>query len=365
MTEFCFFSPAACARILHYFTLDLSQRLLPSLLPCALLLSGFAASAQQKFHTPAEIYDLVSHAKMAYSVGPLIAPVRWPVGSILNNEYFLDKKEERKVLRTFSETETEDEKKLRQKAEGLLAQHNPDYEGARKLLAKLLKTNPHHAEVLTLIGYSYTEEGTENLALESYLKALEANPNDYFAHWMVAEIYLGQGKVPEARKHITRAHLLNRNSPRLFLKFKDVCFLDKTLYEDWTFEPQYKLTETPEGLGVDAAGVWLVYALYKAVWKYEKGYKEEMLRDNVSDPIILEELECIMGLYLAHQSLEAAEQKQYPEIVALARAVSIGLLEEFVLYEVVLPSEPLLAQYLDETWFERIDAYLRQVRCRR
>jgi hypothetical protein len=42
-----------------------------------------------------------------------------------------------------------------------------------------------------------------------------------------------------------------------------------------------------------------------------------------------------------------------------------GDAEEFVLYEVVLPSEPLLAQYLDETWFERIDAYLRQVRCRR
>ena len=46
-------------------------------------------------------------------------------------------------------------------------------------------------------------------------KAIELNPIDYLAYWLMAEIYLKNNNIDTGIYKITLAHIYNRNHPRL------------------------------------------------------------------------------------------------------------------------------------------------------
>lgn len=319
--------------------------------------------AQIQFHTPSEILTLLQTSKVGYEVGPLIIPIKSTDGPVLGNGYYVEKKDNLQFIKSYAENETEEIKKLRLKANDMLNRENADYKAIQKLLEKVLKLNPQHGEVMTQLGLTYFEMGEEDIARQWYEKAIHINPQDYYAHWQLAEALLYSGNVEEAKREIAIAHILNRNLPRLFLKMKDVFFISKTPYADWQFLPQYQISEPDNTrVAIDASGIWLTYALYKAVWKYEPNYAASMVNGAGQDLSQLEEMESLLGLYLTYATYTPQEGEVYPELDALGKAIENEMLEEYIMYEIILPRQPIYANYLDEAFMDRILKYLYTVR---
>ena len=66
------------------------------------------------------------------------------------------------------------------------------------LYAHTLRVNPRSLAAHSIFGYDYARRGQPDKAMESYQRALEANPGDPRVLFNVGNLYLGQGKPAEA-----------------------------------------------------------------------------------------------------------------------------------------------------------------------
>jgi tetratricopeptide (TPR) repeat protein len=224
-----------------------------------------------------------------------------------------------------------------------------DYQSALKLYREMLKLDPQYYCVLTLIGDAWYMMEEYDSAVVAFQRAIEYNYINYQSHWFLADTYWKLGEKEKAVKELTIAHVLNRNHSTL----KEVLMERREdigrPWKDWEFKPQYILEKIGDSVRVAAKESWLGYALAKALWKYEPGYRQKMSQDasNSSQWSTLEEKEALF------QCMAFPEQHE-----TLMRILNSGYASEFLYYEIMATRYPATVLMMPEPVSDRLIEYI-------
>ncbi|MCA0445064.1 MAG: tetratricopeptide repeat protein [Bacteroidetes bacterium] len=226
---------------------------------------------------------------------------------------------------------------------------------------KTLETDSSLSFVLTYIGQVYLEKDNTEEAIKFFKKAIEQNQIDYMAHWFLADAYFLSGNYKDAADEIVFAWILNRNNPRI----KTALFriLEKAGYSalDFDFCPQVALERVDEGtINMKMTSSWMFYAMVKAVWAYEPGYRESK-GVSAGSFSTTEEKEALLGL-IAGIEKDKETINKYPLFKKVTEAVNGGRTIEFILFEILLPENPAAAGNLPDNILFEIRNYILQVR---
>lgn len=327
-----------------------------------ILLTGiisFFSTQAQDISSPADIIKIMEKSEVSYGIEELKKPIECKdqSGNVLTNDYY------RVVNGKTFETKKYELKKEAEpsfaKAEKFFAENNPD--SAKFYYEKTFAIDPGYYKVLTYIGQTYEQKGDSEKAIETYKKAIEKNYIDYMAHWFLATIYLAKGRVEEAASEITIAQILNRNNTRIQSDAKLIYAKAKINTTDWCFAPQCDISSAGnKKVTIAYETNWLGYAMAKAVWNYEPGYKKSKgVEENSYSS--REERECLVNLYIGIKANKAKLNK-HPELKTLDKAVDEKMLDEYMTYDVMLPKNPSIAFQLSEDVILGIKNYVLKVR---
>lgn len=309
----------------------------------------------QDIHTPAEIMKIMDKSKITYEIHVLDKKVDAPDRSNnLNYNIYYRKKVDKGL--GFYEYELSDTlRTLLKKAEDDF--QNRQYEDARNMYLKILKTDSNYFQVMTYIGQTYGIEKNWEKAIEWYQNTIQKNYIDYMAHWFLADAYKETGQLDKALDEILTAHILNRNNPRIKKALFEIYDSKDLLFDDWQFTPQCKIDSiSKKKIQIETEVNWIPYAITKAIWMYEPGYKKSMGMEKQSYSTT-EELESLMGLYALVTRDEEIVQN-HPEFKGLKLAVDNKLLNEYIMYEIFLPQYPYVAYQMDEKFIQEIKEYI-------
>ena len=132
---------------------------------------------------------------------------------------------------------------------------------------------------------------------------------------------------------------------------------------EWVFNPQVEVIKTDSGINVKYNDVWLGYAIAKALWQFEPGYKENMGIKKDADINFNQDAEkeaLISVLIMA----ENEKKKKLPESInALQKATKNKMYQEYLFYEIWLPKRPDIALQLPDKFIKEISDYVLKIRC--
>ena len=320
--------------------------------------------AQNRLSTPLEILTYMKSSALEYKVEQLRGKLENPLLIVLPNDGYVEEKDGKEYSFSYKDKRTSEAQKYVNQAQALLATEKTAGKKARKLLEKALAIDTSDAQLYALIGESFFDEKDYKKSEKFLRQAIHLNPVDYRAHWLLGEIFLQENQNDSALHYIRLAHLRNRNMPRLTLRMKEVSELcGKPFNTNWVFQPLYKnYKEGDSTIIIAADGIWLTYAMYHAVWKYEPGYLHIKSNQQVSDYLYHQEMEAMMGTYLTYSNLQDADKTPYPSLKAFEIALDHDLLEAYIFYEILLVERPTLAHYLTEEFTEYLFEYMEKVR---
>ncbi|MEA4982704.1 MAG: hypothetical protein VB066_08295 [Paludibacter sp.] len=317
------------------------------------------AVAQQKLHTPAEILKMMSDSKLMYEVKMLDKPVTCPDYS--------NKLNSQDSYRVYTDSGFYTSRyEINDKARPLLDQAEAYFKSNNRYSALMyyrmaLEADSTQYYILTYIGQMYDGQRDYTNSIEWYKKAISKNYIDYMAHWFLADAYFAIGEVDSAVDEIVIARILNRNNPRLADSMNRIFKKAKRNTNDWCFNPQIAINKG-EGnrVIVEMSADWTAYAMAKALWNFEPGYKESMgvAPDNYST---IEEKECLFALLVGMENAKTSV-KNNPQLMILKKATDNNHLEDYMLYEVFLPRSPQVAYQLSEQAIQSIKNYVLNVR---
>jgi len=213
----------------------------------------------------------------------------------------------------------------------------------------LLDISPEYSSAYTYIGDAYYLLGDYSQARTNFEEAIKCNFIDYQAHWFLADALQQLGDSESAVKEITIAHLLNVNHPDIVNKLKQLRDIVNRPWKEWEFNPQYSLDNSNDTIFIKANPDWTIYALVKAIWKFEPGYAEKMVGpDRKNDIVIIpEEKEAIVGLVSGNEHFENIRE-----------IIEDGFFMEFVYYEIYAPIAPESMDLMPRDTFNRIIEYI-------
>lgn len=298
-------------------------------------------------HSPAQIIKIMGQSKLVYKLDALKEKItrKTDEPKVLHNQFVLVQNETGFGLKTYELSEKE--KEIFNEAEANF--ESKDYNQSLLLFKKLNEIQPDYAYSLTMIGDVFYNLSQFDSAEVYFLKAISLNPVDYTAHWFLADTYWQKGNGKEAIKSITKAHLLNKNNPRLLKSLKNYRNQIGDPWEEWTFEPQYRLSKQGNKITVEFDSDWLGYALVKALWKYEPGYSNSMIGKEPDEYVFnsTEEAEAISSLLSGNKKMMQIE-----------KIVKDGYFNEFFYYEIVAQDNPTALLLFPQNNFDRLVEYV-------
>jgi tetratricopeptide (TPR) repeat protein len=321
------------------------------------------SQGQVQLHSPAEALDIMRYSSVNYTISPLRATLKAPSLKVLDHGNFITYVEGKKVLRNYRDLESKTIAAQRNKAESLILSPDSDLADIKKACNEVLAEIPAHSVMATILGLCYQREADTTRATQWFQKAVEFNPIDYYAHWMLASQYARIGQDSLANWHYVKAHVLNRNNPRLDHEMQAQLKKQHNIRFDWSFSPAYRVINAIDGVRIDSEENWLSYAIYKALWQHEPNYAKTMAPEG-DEYGIIEETECLLGLYAALSSDLTPPSSLTLEQERLIYSVEHDHLETFLFYEVILPQQPLAALFLEDVFIQDIYKYLLEVRRR-
>ncbi len=317
----------------------------------------------QKYHVPAEILKILEESKISYEISTLELPevevVKYPPQ--LDHGLFLKKNSDgTHTISTYDEEYGGNKEYLDTFKAAEKAYDEHQFSQARELYFKVLSVAPASSQVMTFIGQVYGHEGNDSLAEVWYRKAIEANYFDYMAHWFLADLCQDAGRKDEAMAEILVAQILNRNNPRLADSMERILKGSGMTYREWEFVPRYEVKD----LGNNKASVkydanrpeWMAYALCKALWQIEPGYRDSMVKGTQEHPLMIEEKECVVNTLIGIQN--SKRETKDPALQVAQKALDEKMFSEFLVYEVILPRYPRFAFNLSKTYFESVAKYV-------
>ncbi len=232
-----------------------------------------------------------------------------------------------------------------------------DYAAARQFYKTVLELQPDYYPASVEIGKTFDHEENYEKAESAYKLAIAKNFYDYQSHWLLADAYHKDAKYDEAVNEITLASILNRNDTAILSDMKEI-YLDAHLsFGSWVFTPQYKISKASGSRDVNimTKPEWEGYATAKAIWKYEPGYAESQ-GEKTGINSYFEEKECLLNLLAGQDKHIDAELEKHIEV--LKKANELHLLDGFIYYEVLLPSNPGLVYQLPTNVVRSIKNYV-------
>lgn len=314
-----------------------------------LLVISILSAKSENLHTPAELMKMMIDSKMSYSVEMLENDSNTECkdySKIVNYQEFFRNESKNEIL-TLAYKYGEKDKKLLEKAEH--AFRNQILDSAIYYYEKTLEENPSLFKIYTYIGQVYNLKRDFKKAIEWYNKAIDSNYIDYMAHWFIANSYANIQEYDKAKEEIVIAHILNRNHNGIKSAMKKILELQNFQYVDWCFNPKYEINKiSDDNISIKANAKWMLYANFKAFWKYEPGYKISMGGKENSFSTT-EEKECLMPIIFAIDK-NIDEYKGDLQFEMLLYATNNKQIQEYILFEIFLPPTPLAAyQFSKET----------------
>ncbi len=326
-------------------------------------LLGFVVSGySQKIHTPAEILKIMADSKVSYGIEMLKTKVESKDRSENINPHDCYRVQTDSVIETRTFKPNAEATPLFDNAETFFG--SGDFDLALKFYNQALEADTSLYYIMTYIGQIYEHKRDFENVKAWYLKAINHNYIDYMAHWFLADAYFATGDLNNAVDEITIARILNRNNPRIKDAMNRIYKKAKLNSSDWSFTPQMNLIkESDTSIKIMMNDKWIGYAMPKALWLYEPGYKASMgVHEGVYST--LEDKECLVDLLVSL----ANSGKNYtndPQLSVLKKATDQGYFHEYLMYEVVLPDKPFVAFQLPRESIEKIKDYILKVRSRK
>lgn len=320
-----------------------------------LFMSGFS----QQIHSPAEILKIMSDSKLSFEIKPLDKAI--PCKDYSNELNYHDsyRVSSDSILSTYKFSFNKEAKPLYEKAEGFFQSHNSDSAMVYYQLA--IKADSSLSNVMTYVGQIYEHKGNREKAIEWYKKAISKNYIDYMAHWFLADNYLAVNNVKDAVDEIIIAQILNRNNERIKKSFVNIfknAFLNT---EDWCFNPQMELSRISDSkISISINEKWTGYAMAKALWSFEPGYRESM-GVTKGKYTTIEDQECLIAeiIGLENAKIEIGNDRQ---LVILKQTAGKKFLDAYILYEILLPQFPYTAYQLPKKTILNIKDYILEIR---
>jgi tetratricopeptide (TPR) repeat protein len=321
-----------------------------------LLLTVFCNA--QKIHEPSELFKLMAESPVKYGIQNLKTPIPSKDYSKELNQLNCYRVIEDSSIHTVAYNLRDSAQFFFKKAEALFGS-NPDSSLYYYTLMRTVQPELYFG--LTYSGQLFERKGDLHTAIAWYEESISKNYIDYMAHWFLADAYAAIGELDKALDEIVIAQILNRNNERIKKSMTAILKKAKLKYEDWYFTPQIELKGTlGKEVSISIDSKWLGYGLAKAFWEFEPGYRQSMGVDS-SDFSITEYKEC---LYCLLVSLENSKLKikTIPQLRILREAALNKYLNEYILYEVLLPEHPFAAFQLTEKNISDIKDYILNVR---
>lgn len=322
----------------------------------------------QKYHKPDEILKIMEESNIAYGIQATTASTMITESDNYRNNlthpglYEEMDSDGRIAIRSYIDQIPGDTVvfPILHKAENFFAAG--EMERARELYEEVLEYYPNNSQIMTYIGQTYQKENNGEDAREWLEKAIATNRIDYMAHWFLADVYMDQGEMEKAVRHIVIAHVLNRNNPRLQFSLERILKANGTPYDNWEFRPVYILDTTEKGtplitLAEDDTD-WIAYALCKALWAFEPGYAESVMGSEQQYRAMIEEKEALIAFAVTAASKYGDVPTANEEANRLIRAIKDGQLDAFALYEVVFRKSPNMAAKLPQEMFDIFQQYI-------
>lgn len=312
----------------------------------------------QTIHSPDEILKIMMDSKFSYEIKNLDKTIECKNYSDRLNHHDYYRVVSDSGLFTKEISINEKAKPLFDKAEYYFQKNKLDSAIAFYQLS--LSADSSIYTVMTYIGQVFEKIGDNNNAILWYKKAISKNYIDYMAHWFLADAYLNANNLKDAVDEIVIAQILNRNNPRIKKSLTNIFEKAKRNTDDWCFNPQIeliKLSDTKASVAFNEK--WTGYGMAKALWTFEPGYKESMGVTNGYST--LEDKECLIALLIALENAKISINDE-PQLKILKDAAENKYLQEYIIYEIVLPQSPFVAYQLPEQTILEIKNYILNIR---
>lgn len=321
-----------------------------------------AAANAQKLHKPDEIHKIMEDSKIGYNIQFIDTVFDCPDLSekVIAHQYYQVRDDSAYYLKKIPNNP--ESRIYFDKAEEYFSKQ--DFDSAMKYYQMAVQIDSMQFASMTYMAQIYGIQKKTDSAMYWYNKVISRNFIDYMAHWFLADLYKDLGDFDKACEEIAIAQVLNRNNPRLKASFDNIMYKSKRANENWCFQPEIdvrKLSDTSVYIGFTKK--WMGYALAKAVWDYEPGYRESMgAGESVFS--LTEAKECIVFQVTAMEANGFDLKKETPFKYLLA-AMEKNMLDEYLLYEILLPQYPIAASNLPPETIRRISNYVLTVRNRK
>ncbi len=318
-----------------------------------LMLSAFVYS--QTIHSPGELIKIMTDSKLSYVMDVIQKPVECMDLSdkLIDHDFYRVSTDS--GLFTYRYEVSEKAQPYFDAAEKYFSTHNID--SAMFYYKQTLSVDSSLFNVMTYLGQIYEAQDDYTNAIIWYKMAISKNYIDYMAHWFLADNYMALGDIGSAVDEITIARILNRNNPRIKQAMETILKKAKRTPDDWCFNPQVAIEKVSDNkINVAYGEKWVGYAIAKAIWTYEPGYKKSM---GVAEGkySILEDKECLASLLMGIENAKIKINKE-PQLRILKDAAYNKFLEEYILYEIVLPQNPFVVLQLPEENILNIKDYI-------
>jgi len=313
----------------------------------------------QQIHSPMEIIKIMSDSKLSYEIKVLDKSIECKDFTDKLNYHDCYRVSTDSGLYTYKFEVNEKAKPLFEKAEAFFSKHILD--SALFYYKQTINEDTTLYNVMTYIGQIYGTKKDYNNAIFWYKKVIINNYIDYMAHWFLADIYLKINDIENAVNEIVVAQILNRNNPRIKEEMTNIFIKSKRDTNDWCFNPQVRIEKISDNkISVAMNDKWTGYAMAKALWMYEPGYRESM---GISEGqySTLEDKECLISLLIGLENAKINIKKD-PQLNALKEAGEKKYLEEYIIYEIMLPQTPFIAFQLPVETIQGIKDYILKIR---
>ena len=333
---------------------------LKSLLTLIFLIYSNGIDAQQLF-MPDEVKQYMKKSAIQYQMDSIIPILDSFSMALIEKGSFLEKNEDTIQLVKKEALITEKGEKLLKKARKSDAKNN--YSKALKFYIETAKELPRNLLVMNeLADFYWRDNDFENVVFWAK-KGIEINPIDFEAHARLALAYQNLGKKEQAIEYIVKAHLYNRNHPKVIQILQTIFEENGMTYRNFDFQPNYKIEKkSEEKISVQASEApWQAYAACLALWQFDENYQSEIRKLSTSKVSKIRQKECLLNALIGYERMKIGKEK-YPSLAIMGKALSNRMIDEFIFYEITLRKNPELIFSISEKKRERILRYLTTIR---
>lgn len=233
------------------------------------------------------------------------------------------------------------------------------YRAATQLSPKYYLAYAYLADAL-LFG----ETADNNGALALYDRAIAINPDDYRLYFFRSTVQRRLGKKNEARADLRHALLLRPHYDRPLEIARKASSASGLRAEPERFVPRAFVRRADDGKTVELfveaeRSEWLAWAMCKALWLDDAGYRKLRTGSGDSTWHSLEDYECLaqlVSVYVAN--LEKKKTERDDRLDRIARISEEGLLNAFVIYEFGARVDPMLVLQLPDEERAKVARYI-------